>query len=66
MLPASVPIKLDTTTMENFFPGLVKKFGDHRPVEATLGLMRVGSFDSRKADQHLSVQLDTSVRFLVV
>jgi len=64
MVPAQVPdsVKLDTTTLENFFPGLVKNFGDHRPVKVELDLMRIGSIDSRKADQHLSVQLDVTVK----
>jgi hypothetical protein len=68
MLPASVPeaFKLDTTTMDHFFPGIAAKFGAHRPLKVELDLMRVGSFDSRKADQHLSVQLDAGVKFLVV
>ena len=65
MVPKSVPVALDTTTLDNFFPGMADKFGQHRPVKVELDLMRIGSFDTRKADQHLSVQLDTAVRFLV-
>ena len=65
MVPKSVPVPLDTTTLNNFFPNLTAKFGEHRPVKVELDLMRIGSFDSRKADQHLSVQLDTAVRFMV-
>lgn len=66
MIPASVPVPMDTTTIDHFFPGLAKHFGDHKPVKVELDLIRVGSFDSRKSDQHLSVQLDTAVKFLVV
>jgi hypothetical protein len=65
MVPAAVPVALDTTTLNNFFPGMADTFGQHRPVKVQLDLLRVGSFDARKADQHLSVQLDTAVRFLV-
>ena len=53
MVPKSVPVPLDTTTLNNFFPNLTAKFGEHRPVKVELDLMRIGSFDSRKADQHL-------------
>jgi hypothetical protein len=67
MIPAKFAgyAKLDTTTMDNFFPNLVDHFGAHRPVKVELDLLRIGSFESKKVDQHLSVQLDVRIRFLV-
>jgi len=44
---------------------LIKTYGAHRPVKIELDLLRIGSFESKKVDQHLSVQLDVGVRFLV-
>jgi len=51
--------------LDNFFPGLNKTYGAHRPVKIELDLLRIGSFESKKVDQHLSIQFDVGVRFLV-
>jgi len=33
LIPSSSPIKLDTTDLEGFVPGLVQKYGANKPVD---------------------------------
>jgi len=49
MLPEAVTkyVNLDTTAIDNFFPGFAKHYGPGRPVMIELDLLRLGSFDAR-------------------
>ena len=55
MVPKSIPFTLDTSTLENFIPGIVKVYGPDKPMKLEIDLKRIGAFDTRKSDQHLSV-----------
>lgn len=64
MIPKNIPLKLDTQTLDNFFPGLLKAYGE-KPVDLEFDLKRIGTFDARARDEHFSVSVDSGVKFLV-
>lgn len=66
VVPASLPVKLTTTYLEEVFPGLVEKYGADRPMKIQLELDRLGDFVSEGKYERMSLSCDTGAKFWVV
>jgi len=49
-----------------FIPGLVKKYGDNKPINLEFNLDNVGNFSIREDDSTLSFDGSVSIKFWVV
>jgi len=65
LVPDSFPIKMTTSGLDEFFPGLEAHYGKDLPVDAQYILERVGDFNSRENDQTMGFSGTVGVKFWV-
>ena len=64
-VPKTFPIQLNTSSIGRFLPGLVKKYGENKPIDIEYRLDKVGNFSIRKNDDTVSFDGSVSVNLWV-
>ena len=64
-VPADSPIKLTTTGLNLFFPGLVDKYGANMPMDVEFNVDSLHSIVIKDSDDTLSFHSDLSVKYWV-
>uniref|UniRef100_A0A7S3FUF0 Lipid-binding serum glycoprotein C-terminal domain-containing protein n=1 Tax=Strombidium rassoulzadegani TaxID=1082188 RepID=A0A7S3FUF0_9SPIT len=64
-VPSSFPIKLDTSSLDMFFPGLESHYGKNLPVDIEYKLSKLSDFQVKEADQSLGLSSDIDTTFWV-
>lgn len=64
-VPKDFPIQLNTSSIGEFLPGLVQKYGENKLIDIEYKLDKVGNFSIHKDDSTLSFDGSVSVNFWV-
>ena len=64
-IPKSFPIQLNTSSLGQFLPGLVDKYGENKLIDIEYKLDKVGNFSIKQDDSTLSFDGSISVNFWV-
>jgi hypothetical protein len=54
----SSPISLDTTGLNQFFPGLEAKYGAKVPIDIQFSVLKVDNFDTTKDNEIVTANID--------
>lgn len=66
VVPKDFPIQLNTSSIGQFLPGLIQKYGENKPIDIEYRLDKVGNFSVHQDDETFSFDGSVSVNFWVI